>query len=69
MQGTSILIILQYLVIIDRKTFGGEKDGEPKWCDVGSLSGESCKLSKGIVYFILCVLTLTVTSKINVYNR
>ena len=41
----------RFLLIIDQKKIEGEKDGELKACDAKSLSGESCKLSKGIVFF------------------
>ena len=50
----------QFLLIIDKKNLGGERDGKLKSCDAGSLSGESWKLSEGIVYFIIFVSTLTV---------
>ena len=58
---------LRFLLIIDKKKIEGEKDGELKACDAGSLSGESSKsLSVGIIYFIICVSTLNVTSEITV---
>ena len=41
---------LWFHLIIDKKHFGGEKDGELKSCDAGSLGGESSKLSEGIYY-------------------
>ena len=59
---------LQFLVIIDKKNFGGEKDGELKSCGAGSLNGQSSKLFEGIVYFIIRVSPLTVISKITVYK-
>ena len=59
---------LRFHLIIDKKHFGGEKNGELKSCDAGSLGGESSKLSEGILYFIICISTLTMTSKINVYK-
>ena len=51
---------LRFLPVIDKKNFGGEKQGELKSCDEESLRGESSKLSEGIAYFIICVSTLTV---------
>ena len=44
------------------------KDGKLKSCDARSSNGESFKLSEGIVYFIICVSTLTMISKIAVYK-
>ena len=36
---------LRFHLIIDKKHFGGEKDGELKSCDAGFVGGESSKLS------------------------
>ena len=61
-------VTLGFCLIIDQKNFGGEKDEKLKSCDAGSSNGKICKLSEGVVYFIISVSTLTVISKIKVYK-
>ena len=43
--------ILTFLLIIDTKNFGGEKEVQLKSCDASSFSEESSKLSEGIVFY------------------
>lgn len=54
---------LRFLLIIDKKNFGVEKDGELKSCDAGSLNGQSSKFFEVIVYFSIGVSPLTVITK------
>lgn len=60
------VITLRFLLIIGKKTFEKEKHGEIKSCDAASLSEESSKLPEGMVYFVICVSTLIMISKITV---